>query len=47
LFPLFSHESGRDFVEWGFAADLFGFKQEGPKKTLTLFWFIPISWGAD
>jgi hypothetical protein len=46
LFPLFNFESDKELVHWQFLFNIFGIKSKGSRKTLTLFWFIPISWGG-
>ncbi|MBU0753744.1 MAG: hypothetical protein KJ645_01300 [Planctomycetes bacterium] len=47
LFPLFAYEADTKFVEWRFLLDILGFKTEGSRTTMTLFWLFPISWGGE
>lgn len=47
LFPLFSFEQDTDLERWRFLLNFFGFETKGARKTFTLFWFIPISWGDE
>ena len=46
LFPLFNFDGDEKGVTWGFLADIFDIRLEEKKNTLTLFWFLPISWGG-
>jgi len=45
FWPLISFSSGSGWSGTGFLSNLVALKKEGEKRTLTLFWFIPISWG--
>jgi hypothetical protein len=47
FFPFFNYESDKELVHWQFLFNIFGMKTKGSRKTLTLFWLIPISWGGD
>lgn len=45
FWPLFSLSSGPGWSGTGFLSNIFTLKREGEKRTLKLFWLIPISWG--
>jgi hypothetical protein len=45
FWPLCSTASGDGWSRKGIASDIITYKNKRGRKTLTLFWFIPISWG--
>jgi len=45
FWPLLSFSGGDGWSRCGIISDMFSLKKEGGKKTMKLFWFIPISWG--
>ena len=46
FWPFFSTSGGDGWSRFGLLSEFFSLKNEGGKKTMKLFWFIPISWGG-